>query len=362
MPFRYKLLCLPAIFLLVAAHSRVTPPQAAQPAAKVSGRVTSGEGQPVPGVKVEYTDPASQRSYTMTTGLNGEFTGSGVIHGTYRVTVSRPNSEQTFSISGIVVSANEQANVLNIDLARLPQEPARLTPEQIDDIKAQNARARKINAVIIQVNAALQAGKWGEVETGARQLLEMDSGNYRFYGMLGSALFNLERCEQAVSILDKGILAAREVTTPEEAAAQARESMALMLTTQGNCYVKLEKSQEAITAFSRAAALDPHPGVVNFNLCATSYNRMVYETKKAPDPESLTAALAACDHALEAEPTRAVAYFMKASLLIARTLNREGNVTVNADAISALKKYLELAPEGPDAEKAKALLAAAGER
>src|SRR5256885_4369493 len=46
----------------------------------------------------------------------------------------------------------------------------------------------------------------------------------------------------------------------------------LMLTNEGNAYLKLHKNTEAVAAFTKAASMDPNPGVAYFNLCATQYN------------------------------------------------------------------------------------------
>jgi len=247
---------------------------------------------------------------------------------------------------------------------KLPVDPTkkpRLGPEEIAAIKVQNARAAKMNEIVARVNTAMEVKDWSVVESGSRQLLEMEPGKYSYYSMLGAALLNLEKCEEGLTVLDKGIQLAQDVTAPEDAEAKAKATTSLMLGYQGHCYLKQKKSEEAVAAFTKAEPLDPRPGVVNFNLCATYYNMMVYE-KKTLDRERLKAAVASCNKSIDADSSRAPAYFIKGAFLIAQTADHHGNVTFPPEAIVAIKKYLELDPKGLYVSGAKELLESAGEK
>ena len=68
------------------------------------------------------------------------------------------------------------------------------------------------------------------------------------------------------------------------------------LTNEGNAYLKLKKSEQAMAAYSQAARLSPDPGTAYFNLCATAYNN-----------GDMKASLSACDKAIAAEFPRMVA-------------------------------------------------------
>lgn len=74
-----------------------------------------------------------------------------------------------------------------------------------------------------------------------------------------------------------------------------------------------------------------------WNLCATYYNQGKFNE-----------ALSACDRVIALEPKLADAYFIKGSVLVASsTVDANGKVHAPAGTVEALKKYLELAPNGP---------------
>jgi hypothetical protein len=96
--------------------------------------------------------------------------------------------------------------------------------------------------------------------------------------------------------------------------------------------------------------LDPNPATAYFNLCATQYNA-----------GNVGGALTACDKAIAADPSKADAYFIKGSLLIGESkTDSSGKVIAPAGAAEALKRYLELAPNGPHASDVKQLLSFIG--
>jgi len=65
---------------------------------------------------------------------------------------------------------------------------------------------------------------------------------------------------------------------------------------------------------------------------------------------------AACRKSLQADPSRANAWFVLGSDLFADAPITNGKVIVPAEAQQALWKYLELAPDGPHAVDVKAML------
>src|SRR5260370_21763164 len=68
-------------------------------------------------------------------------------------------------------------------------------------------------------------------------------------------------------------------------------------------------------------------------------------------------AIADCDKAIAADPKKADAYFIKGSILLAESApDAKGNVNAPAGTAEALKKYLELAPDGGHAEDVKQML------
>jgi tetratricopeptide (TPR) repeat protein len=227
-------------------------------------------------------------------------------------------------------------------------EPPKLTEAQVEALKEQRAKALNENALIVQVQAAMQVKNYQEAASGLMQLIQMEPNRYEFYANLGAVQINLGKYEDALQTLDKGIQLARKVTAPKEDPARTKAALGQMLTNQGNAYIKLRRNTDAVAAFEKAAALDSNPGTAYFNLCATQYNM-----------GNMDDAAAACNKSIAADPTKADAYFIKGSALYGNgKLDAQNKYIVPPGTIEALKKYLELAPEGGHAADVKAMLEA----
>jgi TonB family protein len=226
------------------------------------------------------------------------------------------------------------------------------TQEQIEEIKKQREKAGNTNALIQQAQNAMNAKNWQEAIPLLQQLVAMEPTEWQFYIGLGDAQLNLGQYDEAVESYQKGIGVAESNTVPSTDPAKKKAGVAKMLIYQGNAYVKLHRTNEAVAAFTRAAGMDPNPAVAYFNLCATQYNS-----------GNMEGALDACDKAIAANPTKTEAYFIKASVLIAgSTTDQVGIVKAPPGTAEALKKYLELAPDGAHTPEVKQMLAFIGSR
>jgi tetratricopeptide (TPR) repeat protein len=203
------------------------------------------------------------------------------------------------------------------------------------------------STLVTQAQAAMDAHNWQAAETAFRQLVAMAPARWEYLEGLGAAQFNLGRYEDALASYEKALpLARRSAEAANDNSAKAKIAVAQMLTMEGNVFVKLRKTPQAIDAFTKAAALSPNPAVAYFNLCATSYN--------AGNTE---AALAACDKAIAADPTKADAYFIKGSVMLGNgTVGQKGKFVVPRGTVEALNKYLELQPNGAHAADVKEML------
>jgi tetratricopeptide (TPR) repeat protein len=203
------------------------------------------------------------------------------------------------------------------------------------------------NALVTQAQAAMQARSWQAAETAFRQLIAIAPMRWEYQEGLGAAQYNQGRFEDALASYEKAIpLARRDAQPPSDKSAKAKAAVAQMLTTEGNIYLKLRKSSQAIDAYTKAAALSSSPAVAYFNLCATNYN--------AGNTE---AALAACDKAIAADPTKANAYFIKGSVMLGNgAVDSKGKFVVPKGTVETLKKYLELQPNGAHASDVKEML------
>jgi tetratricopeptide (TPR) repeat protein len=115
---------------------------------------------------------------------------------------------------------------------------------------------------------------------------------------------------------------------------------------KGNALLKLKRNDEAIEAYNQSAVFAASRGLAYFNVCAVLYN--IGNTKDSA---------AACRKCVQADPSRANAWFILGSDLFADApVSAQGKITASPEMREALEKYLALAPDGPHAADVKAML------
>jgi tetratricopeptide (TPR) repeat protein len=342
--------------------------------ARVQGTIKDN-GKPLAGVQVSLTNEDNGRQYKAKTDKNGGFDLIGIAtSNNYRLEVFSTTGEKLVTRGKLIIN-NEGGGITMWAIDVSDQSKTNLgmtnegagtkprtggstgptyTKEQIEAMKAQNAKAVSQNALITQAINAMNAKQWQEAVPPLQQLIAADPNRYEFYQSLGEAQFNLGQFEDSVQTFEKGIQVANNTAVdpknPATDPVKKKTRIAAMYTNEGNALLKLKKSNEAVAAFTKAAEMDPNPSVAYFNLCATQYNAGQVE-----------GALAACDKAIAADPNRADAYFIKGSLLIAESkTDKEGKLQPPPGTSDALNKYLELQPDGPHANDVKQMLAAIG--
>jgi tetratricopeptide (TPR) repeat protein len=365
--------------------------------ARAMGVVTDN-GTPVPNVKVIYKSTTTGRQVIAKTNSKGEFLAIGVPVDHYNVTVVDSSGKTLYSHNNLVIgqSGDSDENILNIDFvkgvtAKTPggasvgtglasrtnefagdeasagpkagktAEGSAVSKEEYEAAKAQRAKAENINGLIKQYQAAKEAKDWKAAIPPLQAMTAADNTRWEYFSELGNMQFNVGQYEDAIQSYDQGVKIAEGYvsgTTPKDPKypnsdpAKAKTGMAQMLTMKGSAYVKLSKNPEAVAAYTKAAELDPNPGIAYFNLCATQYNTGNTE-----------GALAACDKAIAADPNKADAYFIKGSLLMASSAaDKEGKITAPPGTAEALNKYLQLAPDGAHANDVKQMLAYIGSK
>ena len=332
-----------ALFLTAvpAAWSQAT-------AGKVQGTITDG-GKPVPNADVVLTSMSTGRTFKMKSDKNGQVTGVGIPFGDYNeeVTAGDKRFKKEVRIQG------EGGAVDDISVEVTSGKPgAGPSKEELEKMKGERDKAINENALIAQLNPALQAKDWATAEPILTKLIAMNPNRWDYQQALGNAQFGEGKFEEAVATYEKAIPVAENATKtdPKADPAKAKAGVAQMLTNEGNAYLKLKKNDQAIAAYTKAASMDPNPATAYFNICATQYNT-----------GNTQGALAACDKAIAADPNRADAYFIKGSLMVGDSkLDKDGKLQAAPGTSEALNKYLELAPDGPHANDVKAMLQAIG--
>jgi len=200
------------------------------------------------------------------------------------------------------------------------------------------AQGENQNALLAKAQAALDAKQWPDAEAALRQLTSSEP-RWEYLDALGVAQFNQGHYADSIGTYQRTIDLAGKNASPA--------AIGQMYVTIGNANLKLKKNDAAIAAYTKAAALDPNPGVAYFNLCAVMFNM--------GQPAAKTVAF--CDKAIAADPKKADAYFIKGSSLYGEgALDKSNKYVVPPGAVDALKQYLVLAPGGPHAQDVKVML------
>jgi hypothetical protein len=372
--------------------------------ATVLGTVSDGD-KPLSGVQVIYKNPENGRQIKMKTDSKGKFMALGVPNGVYNVSVLDASGKMIFSHNSLPVGqgGDDAENVLTIDItkgaiAKTPKgalfggsgvggqtsefkgpdaagdtapknggtmvsktttEDTGISSEERDRINAQNAKAKNINELFAKYQAAASVKNWAAAIPPLQGMVAIEPNHWEYLQALADAQLDTGDYEGAVQSYDKGIHVAESYasgTAPKDSKnpyadpAKAKAGMGQMFTGEGNAYLKLNKSAEAIAAYTKAADLDPNSAVAYFNLCATQYNI-----------GNMDGASVICDKAIQADPNRADAYFIKGAAMYGNgKMDANNKYVVPSGTSDALQKYLELAPDGSHAADVKAMLQALG--
>ncbi|HEY6305749.1 MAG TPA: tetratricopeptide repeat protein [Candidatus Angelobacter sp.] len=350
---------LAALVLVLGAHAAWSQATLT----KAEGRVTNA-GKPMPDVQVVLTYQDNGKQYKIKTDKNGGFFFIGLSRGAYTVEVFNATGQSLYQHKNQqIIGEGGVSDKVDIEITGEGGNKGqpRVTAAESEAIKAQNAKATSMNALIGQYNAAIAAKDWDGAITPLQAMIAADPNRWDYVQALGNMQSNKGDYENAVQTYEKAIQMAQGYvsgTTPKDPKdpftdpAKAKAGIGAMLTAEGNAYLKLKKNPEAIAAYTKAAQMDPNPGVAYFNICATQYNA-----------GNMEGAAAACDKAIQVDPNKAEAYYIKGSAMYGNgKLDADNKYTVPPGTVDALKKYLELAPDGSHANDVKAMLDALGQK
>jgi len=193
---------------------------------------------------------------------------------------------------------------------------------------------------------AKKAKDWASAVAAAQKLVDA-SPTAENLDLLATAQVNTHAYADALATTDRALDAAEKEKPAEGQPDTAwRDLKSKILLTRGNAYLGLRRTADAIDAYNQSAAIAPNPSVPLFNICATYSN--------AGDMQN---GVPACRKAAQADPTRADTWFVLGTLLFGEAnLDANHNFAISDECRAALKKYLELAPDGPHAVDVKAML------
>jgi tetratricopeptide (TPR) repeat protein len=200
-------------------------------------------------------------------------------------------------------------------------------------------------ALTAAYNQAVQARDWTGALTAAQKLVDLSASSQNLRQLANAQLYS-GASDASLATYDRSLAAAQQEKPAEgQPDAAWKDNLAQIYTGRGNGLLKLHRTDEAIASYNQAATFSLNPGLAYFNICAVLYNN-----------GNTAGSAAACRKCVQADPTRANAWFVLGSDIFADAPITNGNVIVPAEARQALQKYLELAPDGPHAADAKAML------
>jgi tetratricopeptide (TPR) repeat protein len=366
---RKHLTILGFVLLLLAI---CVPPVLAQGTTSVKGACKDTDGKPIVGGTILFANQDNGQKVPIKCDKKGEYFSLGVIPGKYRVSLYKNDDDlkankEMFFLNNFPVAMGE--NTVDFDLKKEQEKNAQAaTPAQkqqeaeAEKIKKENANIKVLNEKITAANTAMKAGDFDTAVTTMTEATQLDPNRDVLWALLGdayrgSALKQTDRAEkqkrldEAVTDYNKAIdikqkaLDADPNKKPEEV-----QRLAGYYNNLADADAKTGKVDDAVKAYTQAAQLNPQGAAgYYFNAGAVLTN-----AGKADDANAMF------DKAIAADPTRAEAYYQKGVNLMAKA-TLQGDKTVPAPGtIEAFQKYLDLAPNGPNAQNAKDLMASLG--
>ena len=197
-----------------------------------------------------------------------------------------------------------------------------------------------------EYNQAMQARDWSRAVVTAQRLAGLEATSLHLRLLANAQLYS-GSTDAALATYDQALAAAeKEKPADDQAMSGWKDGLSQIYIGKGNALLKLKRVAEATEAYNQSAGLASNAGLAYFNLCAVLYNN-----------GNTHDSAAACRKCVQADPTRANAWFVLGSDLFADLpITAQGKVQASPETREALEKYLALAPDGPHAADVKAML------
>jgi tetratricopeptide (TPR) repeat protein len=324
--------------------------------ASVSGQILDHEGKPMASAEIVYThvgtlDRTANRQtegtgkvYKIKTDKNGKFSLVGVEYGVYQIEITGADGGHVYSgrkhIGDIADTEVEAQNILNVDLSSVitgPVEPGggtnlasgKKTKEQQELIRQENAHAAKINRVMVQYHTAAAIEDWPKAITLVQQLIALDANRWEFYQNLGTLQSNQMMYQEAAQSYAKGVEVAQKTLANASDTDRALTSIGDLLLAEADCYDRMEKVDEAVVFYEKAAEVYPHPFMARYRACNALTNSGKYD-----------AAIEKCNQASADDPTQWGPYQVMGGVYTAANKPKDA-LDAYQKGIAAAQKTLE---------------------
>ena len=298
----------------------------------IKGVCKDKEGKPITDGVVEVTNTDTGRKVSLKTDKNGEYRAIGLTPGTYDAVLTR-NGQQVDAVSKIPIGVGDMKEV-NFDLKALAAKgTAGPTEEQVkkqQEAVKSNEKIKGLNAKLAEARDLEKAGNYDQAITIMQEATASDPSKDLLWAYLGEAYTGGKKYPEAIESYQKAIGIKPDSVSYHNGLA--------------NAYNKAGQPDKAIAEYTQAAQIDPSgAATAYFNIGIVNYN-----ATKSDD------AVVAFDKSIQLDPNRADAYFYKGMALLPKaTLGKDGKYSAAPGTVEAFQKYLELKPDGPNAQTAK---------
>jgi tetratricopeptide (TPR) repeat protein len=355
---------------------------------KIHGHVTNTTGMPTTSGTVSLSNDSGRTSkYTFNISPTGEYQGD-VAPGTYLVIYRQPTTpadQMVDSFDGVKVVAG-QDTVQDIDMSRKAFLDT-LSPEQrkaLEELKKKISEGSKVvnainsdlgivgqdfkDAINADATASQQLGataskadvdakateirtaKYTEIETLMLKDSVVKPDASILWAQLGQAQVGLKKYDDA-EVSYKKVIELDAASKKPNLQAQGAANAGL-----GEIYALTGKIPESQASYDAAAKADPQRAAFYLTNEAVIFSH--------PETNNPDAQVAAADKAIQADPTAALAYYLKGQGLIGKATvdPTTQRIVLPPDCSDAYQKYLQLAPTGQFAPDVKAILEQAGQK
>jgi tetratricopeptide (TPR) repeat protein len=341
-----------AVFALTALAQTMT----------LSGTVLGEDGKPLEGAQIKIIRTDMKGTYPVKTNKKGEYLYAGLpFNGVFNV-VLEVKGKEVDQIQGVRSRGGAPVEGVNFDLrkiaagqsaaqAQAQAQQAAAQRNMSDAEKAALEKTRREQEAAIaknqELNAAFNAGKeaaasknWNVAIEAFEKASTLDPAQHVVWGNLADSYL----ARKQPGDIEKGVAAYAKAVELKGDDAAYHNNYALAL-------AQVKKFDEAQAELTKAAQLDPaSAGKYYYNLGAVYVN--TGQSKPAGD---------AFRKAIDADPNYADAYYQLGLVLFGdATTSADGKIVPPPGTAENFNKYLQLRPDGANADAAKAMLQAMG--
>ena len=304
----------------------------------IKGTAKDMDGKPITDGTVEVDNVDTGKKMTSKLGSKGEYVVLGVPAGIYNVILMDKDGKRIDAFGKVQVAVSQETTVpfdLKKDLASRQPSPEEL--KKYEEAKAANEKIKNLNALLAQARELEKGGNYDQAIALLQPQAEQNPTQDLLWGYLGDAYRGAKKYPEAIDAYNKAV--------------QLKPTNGGYMSGLADAYAKSGQTEKAVEEYNAAAQAEPaNAATYFFNEGAVFTN-----TGKVDD------AIKAFDKVIQADPNKADAYYWKGVNLMGKaTTGKDGKFVAVPGTAEAFQKYLELKPDGPNADAAKQMLASIG--